>query len=61
MLVMFIKEDYITNIAELKMKANIVKHVEYSEIFLKFSDQFKLEDIPDDIVINMLDNIENRL
>ena len=43
------------------MKASIVKHVECSYIYFDFSDDFKLEDMPDDVIINMLDNIENRL
>ena len=42
------------------MKVNIVKHVESSEINLYFSNNFKLEDISDDVIINLLDNIENR-
>ena len=43
------------------MKASIVKHVESSYIYFDFSDDFKLEDMPDDVIISMLDNIENRL
>ena len=43
------------------MKAKIVKHIEHREIYFNFSDNFKLEDIPDDSIINLLDNIENRL
>ena len=43
------------------MKASIVKHVEYSHIYFDLSNSFKLEDIPDDVIINMLDNLENRL
>ena len=43
------------------MKAKIVKHVEYSEIRFKFSNNFNIEDMPDDVIINLLDNIENKL
>ena len=43
------------------MKASIVKHVESSEIYFEFSDDFKLKDIPDDVIINLLDNIDSRL
>ena len=43
------------------MKANIVKHVEYSKIYIDFSNNFKVEDVSDDVIINLLDNIENRL
>ena len=61
MLVTFVKEDGVYNLSELKMKAKIVKHIEHREIYFNFSDNFKLEDIPDDSIINLLDNIENRL
>lgn len=43
------------------MKANIVKHVEHTELYFNFSDTFKVADTPDNIFINLLDNIENRL
>lgn len=43
------------------MKVSIAKYVEFSEIHFNFSDQFKLYNIPNDILINMFDNIENRL
>ena len=43
------------------MKASIVKHVECSEIYIDFSDNFKVEDVSDDVIMNMLGNIENRL
>ena len=45
----------------LSIAANIVRHVEEIEINLNFPDNFKVEDIPDDVIINLLDNIENRL
>ena len=61
MLVYFIKGNDVYNLNELKMKAKIVKHVECSEIRFKLSDKFKVEDMPDDIIINLLDNIENKL
>ena len=43
------------------MKAKIVKHVEYSEIYFQFSNNFNIEDVPDNVIINLLDNIENRI
>ena len=43
------------------MKASIVKHVEYSYIYFDFSDGFRVEDIPDDVIINMLYNVGNRI
>ena len=43
------------------MKASIMKHVEYSMIRLKFSETFKLKDVPDDAIVKLLDNIESRL
>ena len=61
MLVKFVKENYVHNLNELKIKANIVKHVEYSKIYIDFSNNFKVEDILDNTIINLLDNIENRL
>ena len=43
------------------MKASVVKHIEYRYIYFNFSDDFKVEDIPDDVVIKLLDNIENKI
>ena len=43
------------------MKASIVKHVESSEINLHFTYNFNIEDVPDDVIINMLYKIENKL
>ena len=61
MLVYFTKEYEVHNLSELKIKVSIVKHVECSDICFNFSDNLKVEDIPDDVIINLLDNIENRL
>lgn len=61
MFVMFVDEYKIKNLNELKMKANITKHVEYNFIYFEFSNNFKADDISDDVVITLLDNIENRL
>ncbi len=61
MLIKFVTENTVANLSDLKMKASITKHVECSEIYFNFSDNFKVEDIPDDDIINMLGNIENRL
>lgn len=43
------------------MKLSIGKYIEYSEIWLKYSDEFNLECISDNSIITMLDNIENRI
>lgn len=43
------------------MKANIAKHVEFCEIYLEFSDEFQLEDIPDKYIVKFLTNVENKL
>ena len=43
------------------MKASIAKHVEYNNIYVTFSDDFKLINIPKDVLASMLDNIENRI
>mgnify|MGYP007106001309 CR=1 FL=1 len=61
MLVNFVKYSDINNPSELKMNASIVKHVEQSEIYFEFSNNFILEDIPDEIIMNLRDNIENNL
>lgn len=61
MFVTCIYEDEVNNVSELRMKASMAKYVEYSEITINFSDDFNLKDIPDDIVINMLNNVENRI
>ena len=61
MLVDLVKNNNVKNLSKVKMKASIARHVEWSYIYFEFSDYFKVEDIPDDVIINMLDNIENRL
>lgn len=43
------------------MKTAIVKHVECGNVVFCFSDTFKIDDIPDNAIINMLDNIENKV
>ena len=61
MVVSIVKENNVKNLNELKIKASIVKHVECSEIRFIFSNKYNVENIPYDIIINMLDNMENRL
>ncbi len=61
MLVKFLEDTNVNNLSDLRIKANIVKHVECNSIYFNFSDCFKLEDIPDDMIINMLESVENRL
>ena len=61
MLIKFVKQDCAYNPNELQIKASIAKHVECSYIYFGFSDNFTVEDIPDDTIINLLDNVENRL
>ena len=39
----------------------ICKYLDYKEIFMYFNDNFKLEDIPDDILVHMFDNICDRI
>lgn len=43
------------------MTSQTAKYVEQIGINLSFSDNFRVEDIPDDAVIHLLDNIENKL
>ena len=47
MLVTFVEKQAVTNLKELKIKVSIAKHIECSGIHFRFSDNFKLEDIPD--------------
>lgn len=61
MFVKFVNSTYSENEKELKMKTAIVKHVECGNVVFCFSDSFKIADIPDDAIINMLDNIENKV
>ena len=61
MIVDVIKFKDIDNLDMLKIAANVARHVEEIVLYLNFLDNFKLEDIPDDVVINLLDNVEYRL
>ncbi len=61
MFVNIMKYDEISNLEMLSIAAKVTKHVEEIGIKLNFSDNFKLEDIPDDIIISLLDNVEYRL
>ena len=61
MIVDVIKFKDIDNLDMLKIAAKVAKHVEEIRIDLEFSNNFKIEDMPDNDIINMLDNIENRL
>ena len=45
----------------MRMKVRIIYNIEYSYIRFIFSRTFKLEDIPDDAIVKLLDNIESRL
>lgn len=44
-----------------KMKANISKYTELSSISIIFSQKFQPEDIPDDVIVSMLNNLEHRI
>lgn len=43
------------------MKANITKHVESSHIYIQFSNKLRVDEIPDDVIITMLNNVENMM
>ena len=45
----------------LSIAGKVAKYVEEIEIRVQFSDNFKVEHVTDNIIINLLDNIENRL
>lgn len=57
MLVNVVKCNDINNLDMFSIAGKIAKHVEEIGIKLKFSDSFKIEDIPNKVVINLLDNI----
>lgn len=61
LLVGAVKCDWIENVNMFQMLGKVAKHVE--ETSVKFGSQraVKIEDIPDDVIINLLDGIENRL
>lgn len=61
MLIKIIKIEDIDNSEMLSIAGNVVKYVEQIPLQFKFSDTFKVENIPDKDIINLLDNIENRL
>lgn len=61
MFVAGIKCKTINNFDMLLIVGEIAQHVEELDIILRFSSKLRLENISDDIVINLLDNIENRL
>ena len=46
---------------DLNVLSLITKHMEHSEIELRFSNNFKLENITHKVLVDMYDNIENRL
>ena len=56
-----VKEYSIDNLDSLRIAGNVAKRVEEIIIWLNFSDSFRVENIPDRDIINLLDNIENRL
>ena len=51
----------IDNLDILRIAGNVAKRVEKIFVKLMFSNNFRIENIPDRDVINLLDNIENRL
>ena len=58
MLVTIIKENKINNLNMLSIAATVAKHVEENDIIFNFSNDFKIDDIPDNNVIDLLENIE---
>lgn len=61
MIVDVINETSINNLDILQIAGKIAKHTEYIGINLSFSDNCKVENIPDHVFIDLLDNIENRI
>lgn len=43
------------------MKTRIAMHLELNNVYIKFSDDFKLEEISNEDIVDMLDSVENRV
>ena len=39
----------------------ISKYLDYKQIFMGFNKNYTVKDIPDDILIHLFDNIDNRI
>ena len=39
----------------------LCKYLDYKEIYMKFNDNFTLKDIPNDILVHLFDNIDDRI
>ena len=61
LLVGAVKCDWIENVNMFQMLGKVAKHVEETSVKFGSKGAVKIEDIPDDVIINLLDGIENRL
>ena len=61
MLVKLAKDCTIANPHELMMNAKIIKHVECRYGYFWFSDYSNVQHTPNDVMVSMLYNIENRI
>lgn len=52
---------YINTLNEFVMRVKIIKNLEYGYINTWFSNNLKIEDIPDDVIMDLFYNIENRI
>ena len=41
--------------------SSFINHIEFNYTSLKIDETFRLEHIPDETIVNMLNNIENKL
>lgn len=61
MIVNCINNEQVNNPIELLMNAQIAKHIEYTQIYLKFNENLQFVHLTDNIIIKLLDDIDNRL
>lgn len=55
------EETDVSSYDQLRLKISIAKHVECCNIYLTFSETFRLDAVPADTMIKIFDNIGNRL
>ena len=60
-IVKYLDDNDVTNIEELKTRINVIVPLEYCYINIDLSETFKLEDIPDEILVKLFHNVENKL
>lgn len=59
--IQYVEEKKIETLEGLRMRANIMKHAEKAYIRINFTSTFTIESIPNDLILAMLYNAENKL